>query len=543
MLRYYDWSQFSAEDILVYLRKSRTDDPTMTVEEVLEKHEEILDDWAERNLGERVPDANKYREVESGETIDDRPEIKKLLKMVESPRYKAILIVEVQRLSRGDLEDAGRLIKLLRYSDTLIITPQKTYDLHDEYDRDTFERELKRGNDYLEYTKKIMDRGKLLSVSQGNYIGSKPPYGYDRDVVQVGKRKCPTLKINEEEANIVRMVFDLYVNQGMGATAICNHLDALGVKTPKGRARWSTQVIFSLLENIHYLGKVRWNWRKTLKTISDQEIKETRPKAKAGEYLIYDGRHPSIISQELFDRARDVRGSKPKTKKRTILKNPLAGLVRCSCGAGVGMNTYVNNGVEYANPRLKCRNQARCKSASVDLDEVLEQIKDTLRECIRDFEVRIDNQQDNSAELHNNLIARLQKQMAALEVKELEQWDLRSSGEMPKPIFDQLHAKLIRDKEDLRNAICAAYDSAPKPIDYRDRIIRYSDALRALEDDSVPAKAKNAYLKDIIDRIEYSRPPMIKMSKAQAAKAELGLEDTGYGWYARPYTLDIIFKN
>ena len=529
MLRYYDWSQFSAEDILVYLRKSRTDDPTMTVEEVLEKHEEILDDWAERNLGEKVPDANKYREVESGETIDDRPEIKKLLKMVESPRYKAILIVEVQRLSRGDLEDAGRLIKLLRYSDTLIITPQKTYDLHDEYDRDTFERELKRGNDYLEYTKKIMDRGKLLSVSQGNYIGSKPPYGYDRDVVQVGKRKCPTLKINEEEANIVRMVFDLYVNQGMGATAICNHLDALGVKTPKGRARWSTQVIFSLLENIHYLGKVRWNWRKTLKTISDQEIKETRPKAKAGEYLIYDGRHPSIISQELFDRARDVRGSKPKTKKRTILKNPLAGLVRCSCGAGVGMNTYVNNGVEYANPRLKCRNQARCKSASVDLDEVLEQIKDTLRECIRDFEVRIDNQQDNSAELHNNLIARLQKQMAALEVKELEQWDLRSSGEMPKPIFDQLHAKLIRDKEDLRNAICAAYDSAPKPIDYRDRIIRYSDALRALEDDSVPAKAKNAYLKDIIDRIEYSRPPMIKMSKAQAAKAEMGLEDTGYG--------------
>lgn len=543
MLRYYDWSQFSAEDILVYLRKSRTDDPTMTVEEVLEKHEEILDDWAERNLGEKVPDANKYREVESGETIDDRPEIKKLLKMVESPRYKAILIVEVQRLSRGDLEDAGRLIKLLRYSDTLIITPQKTYDLHDEYDRDTFERELKRGNDYLEYTKKIMDRGKLLSVSQGNYIGSKPPYGYDRDVVQVGKRKCPTLKINEEEANIVRMVFDLYVNQGMGATAICNHLDALGVKTPKGRARWSTQVIFSLLENIHYLGKVRWNWRKTLKTISDQEIKETRPKAKAGEYLIYDGRHPSIISQELFDRARDVRGSKPKTKKRTILKNPLAGLVRCSCGAGVGMNTYVNNGVEYANPRLKCRNQARCKSASVDLDEVLEQIKDTLRECIRDFEVRIDNQQDNSAELHNNLIARLQKQMAALEVKELEQWDLRSSGEMPKPIFDQLHAKLIRDKEDLRNAICAAYDSAPKPIDYRDRIIRYSDALRALEDDSVPAKAKNAYLKDIIDRIEYSRPPMIKMSKAQAANAEMGLEDTGYGWYARPYTLDIIFKN
>ena len=166
MFSYYDWSRFAAEDILVYLRKSRTDDPTMTVEEVLEKHESILDEWAEKNLDEKVPEKNKYREVVSGETIDDRPEIKKILKLVESPRYKAILIVEVQRLSRGDLEDAGRLIKLLRYSNTIVITPQKTYDLRDEYDRDAFERELKRGNEYLEYTKKILDRGKLLSVRE-----------------------------------------------------------------------------------------------------------------------------------------------------------------------------------------------------------------------------------------------------------------------------------------------------------------------------------------------------------------------------------------
>lgn len=44
MFSYYDWSRFAAEDILVYLRKSRTDDPTMTVEEVLKKHESILDE-------------------------------------------------------------------------------------------------------------------------------------------------------------------------------------------------------------------------------------------------------------------------------------------------------------------------------------------------------------------------------------------------------------------------------------------------------------------------------------------------------------------
>ena len=119
----------------------------MTVEEVLLKHETILDEWCETNLGAKIPETNKFREVVSGETIDDRPEIQKVLRMVESPKIKAILAVEVQRLSRGDLEDAGRLIKLLRYTNTFVITPQKTYNLQDEYDRDIFERELKRGNE------------------------------------------------------------------------------------------------------------------------------------------------------------------------------------------------------------------------------------------------------------------------------------------------------------------------------------------------------------------------------------------------------------
>ena len=150
MFTMYDYKEmFSPNEILIYLRKSRSDDPTLSVEDVLQKHETILNEWAEKNLGAIIPEENKYREVVSGETIDDRPEVQKLLKRVESPKIKAILIVEVQRLSRGDLEDAGRLIKLLRYTNTFIITPTKTYDLQDEYDWDIFERELKRVNEFL----------------------------------------------------------------------------------------------------------------------------------------------------------------------------------------------------------------------------------------------------------------------------------------------------------------------------------------------------------------------------------------------------------
>jgi DNA invertase Pin-like site-specific DNA recombinase len=133
-------------EALEYDRKSRSDDKSLTVEEVLERHAKILDDYANNYLGGPIPEENKFREVGSSETIDSRPEMLRLLKAIESSAIKAILVVDVQRLSRGDLEDAGRLIKLLRYTNTLVITPFKTYDLRNEFDRDAFERELKKGN-------------------------------------------------------------------------------------------------------------------------------------------------------------------------------------------------------------------------------------------------------------------------------------------------------------------------------------------------------------------------------------------------------------
>ena len=134
--------KMTVDDILIYLRKSRTDDPALSVEEVLSKHEQMLDDWIARNMPDtarRIPECNRYREVVSGETIDSRPRVQELLSRIESPRIKAVLIVEPQRLSRGDLEDIGRLVKLLRYTNTIVITLQYTYDLRDERDRDMFE--------------------------------------------------------------------------------------------------------------------------------------------------------------------------------------------------------------------------------------------------------------------------------------------------------------------------------------------------------------------------------------------------------------------
>ena len=534
------------DEILAYLRKSRADDPLLTVEEVLSRHEAIIDEWAERNLGAKVPEENKYREVVSGETISDRPEMQKVLKLIESPKVKAILVVEVQRLSRGDLEDCGRLIKLLRYSNTLVITPQKIYDLRDEYDRDSFERELKRGNEYLEYTKKIMSRGTLRSISEGNYVGSIPPYGYNKVWITEGKRKCPTLAINEEQANVVRMIYDMYTNQNMGMVSICHRLDDLGITPPKGE-HWSNRGLKDMLSNVHYLGKVKWNWRKTVTVVDDGEIKKTRPKSVIGEFLVYEGRHEAIITEELFNATQEKLGKNVRVRKNMGIRNPLAGILYCQCGRVMSLRTYKRaDGSERNAPRLLCDDQTHCNTGSCTYDDLIVMVKGVLTQCIEDFEQRIKNNSGDSMKLHEKLLKSLEKKMQELEAREIAQWEAQShpdeSQRMPPHIFKMLNEKLLKEKEEVKEAMCNARKSMPDPIDYGEKVVRFRRALEALDDPEKDAETKNRLLKDCIEKITYSRERPNRSRRAEGEKKGTTIKTAGGHWDLTPINIDVKLK-
>lgn len=534
----YITPQMSLDELLLYLRKSQSDDPLLTVEEVLQKHEAILDEWCEANLGGKVPEENKLREVVSGETIDDRPQMLELLKRIESPRIKAVLVVEVQRLSRGDLEDAGRLIKFLRYSNTLVITKpdaytrERTYDLRDEEDRERFERELKRGNEFLEYQKKIYSRGRLLSIQQGNFIGSIAPYGYDKTFVIDGKRKCPTLKINEKEANVVRMIFDMYVNKGYGYKKIANTLDGLGIK-PRNGKHWSPAALKDTLANVHYIGKVRWNWRKTVKVVEGGEVIKMRPKQKIGEYLMYDGRHPAIIDEATFNASLERLGKNPRNPFKKELSNPYAGIIFCECGKAMVLRKYTNKGKEVAAPRLLCVDQRHCNTGSCLASEITDEIKGVLRECISNFELQISGDNKDAREMHNNLIKNLEKRLAELEKKELSLWDKYAEEGMPKSIFDKLHNEVLKEKEEVNKGLCEAHASMPEPVDYEKKLFLFRDALEKLEDENTSANEKNRLLKACIERITYKKPRPQRVSKSTKKRV---------GWTNPPIEIDVQLR-
>ena len=148
----------------MYLRKSRADSEQESLENVLARHCRILQEIAKNRLGAPIPEERIFREIVSGENISDRPEMRNLLGIIQTQNVSGVLVVDPQRLSRGDLSDCGTVIRYFRYTSTPIITPARIYDLTDRFDRKFFEMELMRGSDYLEYVKEIMLRGRIASV-------------------------------------------------------------------------------------------------------------------------------------------------------------------------------------------------------------------------------------------------------------------------------------------------------------------------------------------------------------------------------------------
>ncbi len=479
----------------IYLRKSRADSEHETVEEVLKRHEHILQEYALKELGSQIPENCIYREIVSGESIQNRPMMSQLLENIQKEDCTAVLVVDPQRLSRGDLQDCGTIIRAFQYTDTLIMTPSKTYHLAEKLDRKYLEMELMRGNDYLEYVKEIMLRGRLASVSEGNFIGSVSPYGYDKVKID----KSYTLAENQE-SDVVRLIFDLYVNQHLGVIRICQKLDEMGIK-PRKKDFWTQATIQGILHNPVYIGKIRWNWRKTVKKYESGEIRQSRPKSKEDSWILVDGKHPALISDELFQAAQEKDGTFPKNKKKTELINPFAGICRCECGTAM-----VSRPSPKAQLRLMCQHQTHCHNKSVIYAEFEQEVVRQLQNQIDELNFERNQQQKvQTQNIQADIISGLQKDLLELEVQQDKLYDLLERGIYTESVFVRRNAVLAERRKALKQAIASAPAKQPEPIDYQGKILKLSETIFCIQNQTITPKEKNDFLKTVINVITYSR--------------------------------------
>ena len=128
--------EYEQDQYAMYLRKSRADIEMEALGEgeTLAKHKTMLMNLAAKH--DIHPDQiTIYQEIVSGESIQDRPEVQRLLHDVYDNKYKGVLVVEVERLARGNTKDQGEVAEAFQMTDTKIITPVKVYDPQNEFDQ------------------------------------------------------------------------------------------------------------------------------------------------------------------------------------------------------------------------------------------------------------------------------------------------------------------------------------------------------------------------------------------------------------------------
>lgn len=501
----YETNHIAIDEIIMYLRKSRSDSPELTVEEVLARHEQELQEYMQQEFGTTLPEWQIYREVVSGETIADRPVMLKVMQLLESEQIKGILVIEPQRISRGDLEDCGKIINILRYTNTLVITPPKTYNLAEEYDRKFFEMELMRGNDYLEYTKRILNRGRLVSVKKGNYIGSVAPYGYQRITLGSGKNIRHTLEINPHEAETVNLIYQLYL-EGYGYRKIAAYLDNNGI-LPRNTKYWSADVIRSILKNPVYIGKIVWNRRKTEKIIINGKIVKKRPRTENSSSCIYvDGIHQPIITEEVFMKVQNKLNNNPRIPKRKTLVNPYAGLLVCgTCGRAMSLKSYTSKRSKHPHvcQSMICGNQANCHTKSVQYASFEKRVIDSLQNVIENFKIQLENDDGSADKIQQKTIQLLQQELRKLKEKDARQKDAFDDGIYTKEEYLSRNAKVQEEIEEKKLALKHTSTITIPAIDYENKILQFTECVRMLQDQNESAFNKNDILKSCIEKIVY----------------------------------------
>ena len=489
----------TSKEYAIYLRKSRKDMEleAMGQGETLARHRAALEELAGKQ-GLKV--VKIYEEIVSGESIEARPQMQALLDDVCAGKYAGVLVMEVERLARGNTKDQGEVAEAFAMSSTLIVTPSKTYDPTNEFDEEYFEFGLFMSRREYKTIRRRMQRGLMESVKEGNYVGSLPPYGYD--VIRISKKER-TLKPNDQ-AQYVKLMFDWAVNEGLSSGIIAKRLSQMGIPTQTGKAEWNRATVKDILQNNLYTGKIRWNRRKVSKELDEGKKVRRKRRLTPDDYLIVEGKHPAIVSQEQFDLAQNLFQGQVPVKANTTITNPFARLMVCKhCGRGISYQCYAAR-QGHTKSRMIHRESEVCKVKSAPYEDVLAAVVAGLQAHITDFEFKLSNDEEKrQAQQRADMLGAMLAELKKLEEKRDRLFDFLESGIYTKAEFVE-RKNVLTERISAAQAAMEEYKaSIPPVIDYREKIIRFSEVLAALQDDSIPAKRKNDLLKTIISKIEY----------------------------------------
>lgn len=487
----------------IYLRKSRADEEAEKLGdmETLSRHKSTLLQIA-KNKNLNI--LNIKEEIVSGESINHRPKMLELLNEVQKGLYDAVLVMDIDRLGRGNMQDQGLILDTFKSSKTKIITPRKVYDLNDEFDEEYSEFEAFMARKELKLITRRMQRGRIKSVEEGNYIGTHAPFGYD---IFVDKR-TRTLTPNKD-AHIVKLIFDLYINQNLGAKKIADHINALGSRTSTGKL-WYDSAVLNIIKNKVYCGYIQWKKKEEKKSKDPNKKTDVRTRPRE-EWIESKGKHEAIISEDTWNKAQLILKRKYHVPYHLNgVTNPLAGLVRCKvCGASMIYRPYT-----IGAAHIRCYNN--CGNKSSRFDYVEKALLDGLSNLLEEYRLKVNSYDidtiEESTDLDNaySILNSVKKELKELKKQRLKLFDFLERGIYDEDTFLERSTNLNERILDAENAVNLATEKVNElnsaTIDYIN-LIPIIESVLDVYFKTNDMSVKNNLLKSIVNSVTYYKSP------------------------------------
>ncbi|MZQ74727.1 MAG: recombinase family protein [Peptoclostridium sp.] len=409
----------------------------------------------------------------SGKSIEKRDALKKLLKDAAKGQFEEVWVWKTNRLARNHL-DLLKIVDELNKNNVGFKSCSEVFDTSTptgklmmnllasvgEFERETIVENVKLG---------MKQRAKMGKWNGGVVLGYKSVKSGD-------DKEKSRLVIVEEEAETVRMIFQLYAS-GRGLKSIVNHINKLGYRSKKGNM-FAIATIKEILHNPVYIGKIRYNRM--------QDWNEKRRKGRNENPMIVDGEHTPIIEIDLWNKVHRLYKERSHKPVRNFSGSyPLTGILKCpQCGASMVAGVVkrkLKNGNYSIHRYYYCgrwRNQgiAACHSNGIRKDYVEEIVFNKINEVLfneqvlSDIVFNLNKRSSDIIEPLDNHIKKTEKVIRELESKKARIFELYEEGIISKcDISDRLKEimqKIDVERQKIEEAEKQLSQSTSDPIEY-----------------------------------------------------------------------------
>lgn len=478
------------KDVAIYLRKSRGDLGTD-----LERHRFELTELC-KSMGFNY---KEFAEIGTSDSIEARPEFNKMLNEIEEGMYDAVVVMDVDRLGRGDEGDWAKIDKIFREHEILVITPDKVYDLENE--NDDFHMDIKKFFARIEFKtiSKRLRRGKVSGAKKGKWTNGIPPFPYYYD------SQNKNIEVDEEKLIVYRHIIDKALS-GLSAEQIAWALNSMGYPSPRGRF-WSSTAVYRIIYDQTHLGKIVINKSKG----SCHKNRKTKPykKIDKNNWTVCQGEHQAIKSQEEHERILELFAKRriiPKAARRGAFL--LSGLVYCGkCGYSMQFTRNGKSDIEYVK---KCQKSdhlgSRCGNGGINTQILITALFDQLKELENKLKSKKYDQTENELFVLKEAIDVKKKQIEK-DIKALDKiQEQRENGEINRERFLE-RTRLREDSiSELKKEIKELEERISQREKASDERKLYSiEEFYTLWNSSESVEDKNRFMKRIVDKIFYEK--------------------------------------